>query len=132
MTKLGFPILGDDSDEACVAWLQSAGLREVINWDLAFGRDASDVVRRALADRKRALADELFPLPELPTLVGTEKQVAWANTLRQQALDDYRIRALASVYDGGDRVIFSVRDKLAHLAAVPQAKWWIDRRDRWS
>ena len=54
---------------------------------------------------------------DLPQLAGSERQVAWATTIRAG-----RLAALiaAPATKGGDQV----------LVAVTDAKWWIDNRDQ--
>lgn len=68
--------------------------------------------RAAAASRDSAAVAHL----ELPALVGSERQVSWAGTIRAQRL--------AACMDS-EMDVFSV-----HAAsAVQDAKWWIDHRD---
>lgn len=76
--------------------------------------------------RQRAEAEQLTG--GLVELVGTEKQVAWANDLRVRLIKELNERYPSS---GKDK---EKRDKLFALlpAAInerPEAKWWIDNRD---
>lgn len=68
----------------------------------------------------------------LPVLQGSEKQVAWAETIRQDriaklavieaALEASREKAPAGACE-------VIADALAAIKAVDAAKWWIDHRD---
>lgn len=55
---------------------------------------------------------------DLPALVGSDRQVGWATTIRAG-----RMAALVAVPNDGDA------DGLQHCAAITEAKWWIDHRD---
>jgi hypothetical protein len=55
---------------------------------------------------------------DLPPLVGSDRQVGWATTIRAG-----RMAALVTVPIDGDA------DELQCCAAITAAKWWIDHRD---
>jgi hypothetical protein len=55
---------------------------------------------------------------DLPTLVGTDRQVAWATTIRTQ-----RLAAIIATPAAGDA------DGLRASCLTTDAKWWIDHRD---
>jgi len=82
-----------------------------------------------LAERRqeeKALAEELG----LPELAGTEKQVAWANSLRldwakplYDKLDYWRQRGV------GEAVLAQCKQAIVEvLSSRTDAKWWIDHR----
>ena len=64
----------------------------------------------------------------LPALTGSEKQVAWATTIRQNALDSALMesagRTTAGMNEKGRAFVAGV---IAKMSA--EAKWWIDHRD---
>lgn len=64
----------------------------------------------------------------LPALSGSEKQIAWANTIRQKALDEALTmsagRASAGLNDDGRALVGAV---MARMSA--EARWWIDHRE---
>lgn len=65
---------------------------------------------------------------ELPALAGSLKQVAWAQTIRRQALD----RALASLRSDHPALLRAACDQFEPLLGITSAAWWIDRRaDPW-
>ncbi|MDE2844140.1 MAG: hypothetical protein OXN21_12280 [Chloroflexota bacterium] len=74
---------------------------------------------------------------ELPALVGTPKQIAWAMTLRHQALADAEMY-LDYLLDSGqlkgrvgkDMELFEAQKErvIEPLKARIEAAWWIDRR----
>lgn len=79
------------------------------------------------AEQNKAAAATAAAL-NLPALTGTEKQVAWATTIRQAALDGALLHAAggtaSNLNDKGRALIVAV------IAKMPaEAKWWIDNRD---
>lgn len=76
---------------------------------------------RELANKQAAEAAQAQGLPELE---GTEKQIAWAETIRQEilaAIDDYILEDEAK----DPRVIEIVN----HIKGKTSASWWIDHRE---
>lgn len=76
---------------------------------------------RELANKQAAEAAQAQGLPELE---GTEKQIAWAETIRQEvlaAIDDYILEDEAEDL----RVI----ELISHIKSKTSASWWIDRRE---
>lgn len=62
---------------------------------------------------------------ELPELQGTEKQVAWANTLRQKMIEDFEKRFESPIEKKKDLL----REVLNHvLTTKTSASWYIDNR----
>lgn len=113
--------------------------READNWeqyhaDEATTRLCPECYRKAAAARREAereaenkAAAEQAAALKLPALAGTDKQVAWATTIRQQAIDD----ALSASCGGSTSVLND--EGRALVAAVlsrmsAEAKWWIDYR----
>ena len=89
---------------------------------------------RAELDAKRAAesaaAAEAAKEAGLPTLVGSEKQVAWAETIRQKAMT--HIQAMRLEADATE-VPADVREAaiafLDEIASTQDAKYWIDQRE---
>ena len=82
--------------------------------------EAREAENKAAAETAGALG--------LPELSGSEKQVAWAVSIRQKALDE----ALSAAAGGSTRVLND--EGRALVAAVlgrmsAEARWWIDHRD---
>ena len=81
--------------------------------------EAREAENKAAAETAGALG--------LPELSGTEKQVAWAISIRQKALDEALAPhggSLANLNDKGRAVL------AAAMAKLPtEARWWIDHRD---
>lgn len=74
----------------------------------------------------------------LPALVGSEKQIAWAETIRKNALASAQnnvlsrdtFAALPVDKQESSRGVFEVmRTARDRLETEPSAKWWIDNRD---
>ena len=60
----------------------------------------------------------------LPALAGSPKQIAWAETIRAEIIEDLeRSIAGAVLSDAG-------KEAIAMLRGVAGAKWWIDNRAR--
>ena len=114
--------------------------READNWesyhaDEATTRLCPECYRKAAAARREqereaenAAAAETAGKLGLPALTGTEKQVAWATTIRQQAIDNALLasagRTSSGMTDKGRAFVAGI------LAKMPaEASWWIDHRD---
>jgi DNA polymerase III epsilon subunit-like protein len=73
----------------------------------------------------------VFPLrmisPGLPSLTGTAKQVAWAETIRSQRLR--QIAHCLSEISGHFDSLPDMRVRLAWLPHIPAAGWWISHRN---
>lgn len=70
---------------------------------------------------------------ELPALVGSERQVAWATTIRAsqiKAVATFATEAAARIQDPAKQAVLESRvaQTQAALAAETSAKWWIDHR----
>lgn len=101
----------NDTDRLCPACYAKAKAKE--------RAEAREVENKAAAETAGALG--------LPALSGTEKQVAWATSIRQKALDEALAPhggSLANLNDKGRAVL------AAAMAKLPtEARWWIDHRD---
>lgn len=60
----------------------------------------------------------------LPALVGSPRQVAWAQNIRIQVLG----RAFASLRSDHPALLRAACDQFAALLGATNAAWWIDRR----
>ena len=113
--------------------------REANNWeqyhaDEATTRLCPECYRKTAAARRQqereaenAAAAETAGKLGLPALTGTEKQVAWATTIRQQAFDNALLasagRTSSGMTDKGRAFVAGI------LAKMPaEASWWIDNR----
>lgn len=76
--------------------------------------------RKANAAAAAAKADR-----GLPDLTGSEKQVAWANTIRENA---YKALDCLAPFSINDRAKDMVENWRAKMDAETSAKWWIDHR----
>lgn len=111
---------------------------------IAFEKECGDCYRERLEkereeDNKKAI--ELAKEMELPDLEGTEKQVAWANTIRQDFIDEYEIFIEKGDLGGLSKEnikrvedknkLYLVMDYL--LTEKLNSKFWIEHRDdiRW-
>jgi hypothetical protein len=65
---------------------------------------------------------------ELPALVGSEKQVKWATTLRAAQLK-VLLPAMALAAEHGSKIGAAVWQAIYILATQRQAKFWIDNRE---
>ena len=80
---------------------------------------AKDCTDCYVSGKKAATATALETFGTLPDLVGSERQVAWAVRIRETVLT--KVSESMKDGDGGARV--------ALLATVTDAKFWIDTRD---
>lgn len=113
--------------------------READNWEHYHADDTDrlcpecyakqQAVKRAEArEAENKAAAETAGALGLPELSGTEKQVAWATSIRQRALDE----ALRAAAGGSTRDLNDEGRALvaAAMATMPtDATWWIDHRD---
>jgi hypothetical protein len=86
-----------------------------------------------IEDANTKAASYLSTRPDLPALLGSEKQIAWANTIRAGILADAEryAEALAKAPQPGEAG--ELVNKLypiwyAELCSQASAKWWIDHR----
>lgn len=133
---------GKDFDK--ILWTSGKGasqaLKEEIEWAENGGIDECDDCREARIAREREAANTVAAQEAeeagLPGLIGSEKQVAWANTLRKKALDKARaefteILGAAREEDNPPENIAAAErmfERFIRLvcAAAPKASWWID------
>jgi hypothetical protein len=88
------------------------------------------------ADREAANREALEKAREmeLPELTGTEKQVAWANTLRQQVIERFEAKIKEGFTPSVTKRHGITEEKLRAtlqniLSTKTDAKWYIDNRD---
>jgi predicted Fe-S protein YdhL (DUF1289 family) len=113
--------------------------READNWEQYHANDTDRLCPACYAKQQAAkraeareaenkAAAEKAGVIGLPELSGSEKQIAWANTIRQKALDSALMesagRTSAGMTDKGRAFVAGV---IAKMSA--EAKWWIDHRN---
>ena len=100
-------------------------------------RESQHICRRCAIEKQRSEAQAAAEAEELPALTGTPKQIAWAMTLRHQALVDAEtyldyLRESGQLKGrvGRDTELFEAQKErlLEPLKARTEAAWWIDRR----
>jgi len=89
---------------------------------------------RAFEAKKAAEAEKAAAIEatiELPELLGSEKQVAWARAIRAKAIEslDATVAATEANLGSGDPRIASLKAAVAAIQAHSSAKFWIDSRD---
>lgn len=86
---------------------------------------------RAEQDRQRqeanAAAAESNQAAGLPTLTGSPKQIAWAETIRARALAAIDARFAAARAKGND--VSVAERKTAILVTMTASDWWIEHRN---
>jgi hypothetical protein len=90
--------------------------------------------RQAEYTAENTLAAELAAAENLPRLTGTDRQVAWATTIRAAALDKLTARGAEQARLARTPEQHAELDALmgrcrAALVEQTVAAWWIDRRD---
>lgn len=63
----------------------------------------------------------------LPALTGTEKQIAWAETIRQKMLadiDEFIFKSVKEEMRNDPKLLEAVE----HIKGKTEARWWIDNR----
>ena len=78
--------------------------------------------RRAKANAAAAAAKDARGLADL---TGSEKQISWANTIREGA---YKALDCLAPFTTNDKVKAIVADWKSKMDAQTEAKWWIDNR----
>ena len=105
--------------------------------DLKLGRERARTCRACYVESQRAQAEAAAEAEGLPTLTGTPKQVAWALTLRHEALshaeaylDGLRGSGRLKGRVARDVELFEAQKErlLEPMRAQSEAAWWIDRR----
>ncbi len=95
------------------------------------------ICRRCDIENQRSEAEAAAQAEELPALTGTPKQIAWAMTLRYQALADAEnyldyLRESGQLKGrvGRDTELFEAQKErvLEPIRARTEAAWWIARR----
>ena len=85
-----------------------------------------DCYRRQQTERAAEKAAEMG----LPELSGSEKQVAWAVTIRQKALENLSVLRAEMVLANQTQDLLDAFDSIvAGIKTQAEARWWIDRRD---
>ena len=64
----------------------------------------------------------------LPTLIGSEKQIAWANDVREKAFTKINENIKKAIVNDEDSVIDFYRKWADDLIKNTSAKWWIEHR----
>ena len=116
--------------ERKIEWMEESGLcPECYKAKMRAQRDA------AHKEAGEKAASYLSTRPELPALVGSEKQIAWANTIRAGIFADAEKHGEALTKapqpgGGGDLVRKLYPIWYAELCGQSSAKWWIDHRQQ--
>lgn len=79
---------------------------------------------KAELERQNAEAAEKAEAMGLPALTGTEKQIAWAETLRLEILD--AATDFVREHEADDPRALEL---IEHISGMTHASWWIDHRD---
>lgn len=66
---------------------------------------------------------------ELPELKGSEKQVAWANKIRKEKIEEFEKEKPAIRKGAGDDFADFLNDFTTNYYKNTSASWWIDHRD---
>lgn len=89
-------------------------------------------------EKENEIAAEKAKELELPILTGTEKQVAWANTIRQKFIDDatgdLKSTVISYIKWGGEVDNDMTKDELFEIRSWilenrTEARYWIDNRE---
>ena len=100
-------------------------------------RERQRICRRCAIEKLRSEPEASTDAEELRALIGTPKQIAWAMTLRHQALADAEmyldyLRESGQLKGrvGRDMELFEAQKErvLEPLKGWTEAAWWIDRR----
>jgi hypothetical protein len=116
--------------ERKIKWMESSGICPEC-WEAEKKRQHEAEAQKAAAE-----ADELG----LPDLEGTEKQIAWALTLRKEwiskiekniAMAEKKIENGVVDAEKGKKVLAGIREEMENrLIAETSARYWIDNRDQ--
>jgi hypothetical protein len=106
--QVGVQLFGKYADrEKRIAWLET---------------QECDECRRAKANAEAATMKEARGLQDL---TGSEKQVAWANTIREKA---YKCLDTLTQFATNDQAKAMMETWKSKMDAETTAKWWIDNR----
>jgi hypothetical protein len=103
------------------------------------GKNCRECEQKALAElreKESIIAAEQAKSKGLSELVGSEKQIAWAETIRKNALSDPRNEVPCVPYDlpedkkrtAEDLRVIMLRSR-NRLETEKSARWWIDNRN---
>lgn len=116
--------------ERKIEWMEESGLcPDCYKAKMQAQRDA------AHKEAGEKAASYLSTRPDLPALVGSEKQIAWANTIRAGILADAEkygeaLTKAPQPGEGGDLVRKLYPIWYTDLCGQSSAKWWIDHRQQ--
>jgi len=109
--------------ERRIEWLENHGLCS----------ECFEVERRRRFEEESRKAAEEAKEYGLPELTGTEKQVAWANTIRQEWIEkvESEIRTWITDDESRDEEVRGALKRVVeeHLINTVDARWWIDNRN---
>lgn len=111
-------------------WAQKACINraEAARWEAWMAQQEGccpDCYKARQAAQREAEAQKCEEALDLPSLTGTEKQIAWARRIRKEAIDSALARQRCQ---GVEHLTAQSRPLVAQAAAaLPNAsKWWID------
>lgn len=78
---------------------------------------------------KQKETEEFAVKCELPELKGSEKQVAWANKIRKEKIEEFEKEKPAIRKGAGDDFADFLNDFTTNYYKNTSASWWIDHRE---
>ena len=115
--------------------VQLYGSHDDREWKLENYDWTCDACKEAEREQKNAAAAERNAGRGLPDLEGSEKQIGWAESIRDEKIQDLdeleeELRGMAP--DEEDRLVVKglLLEEIETARAETDAGWWIDRRDR--
>jgi len=115
--------------------VQLYGSHDDREWKLKNYDWTCDACKEAEREQKNAAAAERNAGRGLPDLEGSEKQTGWAESIRDEKIEDLdeleeELRGMAP--DEEDRRVVKglLLEELGKVRAETDAGWWIDHRDR--
>ena len=99
--------------------------RSVAGTKYGFCEDCKEILRHEKLDAENAEAEKKSKEMNLPSLTGSEKQVAWANTLRLEMIEKMQ-RVLLRIKPEKQPEFARAIDYMA--INKTKASWWIDNR----
>lgn len=92
------------------------------------------IITEASRQARTKLSIKIAQEHGLPDLIGSDKQIAWAATIRRTKLDAVQVEVRKAELEAGANdarleSLYAAESAYAELAVKDMAKWWIDHRD---
>lgn len=128
MAKAEVTLICSDCGASYIRTKICANRRDANSWEAwvqehSHGDVCAKCYRRRQREAAAQKADTMEATEDLPTLTGSDKQIAWARTIRAAIIDK------VNQYMDGHEPTDNYTEFRKWLIGQTKASWWIDNRD---